>query len=157
MTLDEWRLGDHQKRRIVATLPALSDAIVARVLKQVQTAARKYLRDYDANESRLKDISVFQRRDGKHMLKVERRHYCKRGRVPRVAMRAFITQLVRIYERATGKRIGRRINPYLDRRQEKPHPFLVAGLKTVGKRYAPRIVQQALAQLHSLNINPRGN
>ncbi len=143
MKLSDWRLGDYQRRRIAAALPLRKGVSLARVLNQVQAAARKYLREYDANESKFKDIELIDRRSGKLALKFERRRHKSRGRVRRVAMRAYITALVPIYENATGKRVGRRYDAY--REKETPHPFLAACVKAVGKRYPSRIIQEVLA------------
>lgn len=129
MTLHDWKLGEYQRRRIAATLTLRKGVTLGRVLNRVQAAARKYLREYDANESKYKDIELMEWRSGKLALKVERRRHSSRGRVPRVAMRAYITALVAIHENATGKRVGRRFDAY--REQETPHPFLAACVRAV--------------------------
>jgi hypothetical protein len=142
-------LADFHKQRIVAALPLRKGVSLARVMGKIETAAQRFWREYDAAESKYKDIELIERRSGKLALKVERRRYKSRGRVPRVAMRAYVTALVPIYKNATGKRIGRVNNPYVDSRQEKPHRFLAACLKAVGKRYPSRIIQEVLEDLHA--------
>ena len=146
MKLSEWKLGEYQKRRIAMALPLRKGVSLVRVLSRVQAAARKFLREYDVNESKFKDIELIKRSSGKLALKVQRRRQESRGRVRRVAMRAYIASLVTIYENATGKRVGRRYDTY--REKETPHSFLVACVKAVGKRYPSRIIQEVLSALH---------
>ncbi|HVR21816.1 MAG TPA: hypothetical protein VMU26_00690 [Candidatus Polarisedimenticolia bacterium] len=146
MTIDDWKIADHHNRPIVLALPLREPSSVGRVLNRIEVAARHYLRDYDANESKYTDIELIQRRNGKTALMVTRRRHESRGRVRRDAMRAYITALVTIYERATGKRIGRSNNDYTN--QATRHPFLLACSKAVGKRYPGGIIQEVLEQLH---------
>jgi hypothetical protein len=145
MTIDDWKIAHHHKLLIVLALP-LREPASARVLNRIEVAARHYLRDYDANESKYKDIELVQRRNGKTALMVTRRRHESRGRVLRDAMRAYITALVTIFERATGKQIRRRNNDYTN--QAKRDPFLLACMKVVGRRYPGGIIQEVLEQLH---------
>jgi hypothetical protein len=148
MTLDDWKLSEYHRRRIAAALSLRKGVSLVRVLGQIERTARTYLRDYDANESKYKYIDLIERRSGRMALMVERRRHKSRGRIRREAMRAYVTVLVPIYENATGKRVGRVNNPYVDSNQEKPHPFLAACMKAVGKRYPSRIIQEVLEEFH---------
>jgi hypothetical protein len=67
-------------------------------------------------------------------------------------MGTYVSVLVLIYEKATGKRMGRRYNAYTG--VETPHPFLVECIRAVGRRYPPRVVQNVLADLKK--NRPRG-
>lgn len=145
---------DEQKQSIAATLP--EGTAEARVLKQVEAAARQYLVNHDRDESKILGISlttiVKKGKKPARALQVEWRKLA-RQRPPTPAKRSYIEKLVVIYENATGKKLGRinvieYVGEWMLIPKEKPHPFLVACLGAVHKPYSPRLVQEALHKRH---------
>jgi len=136
------------KSEILSTMKLRRGASGARALRQIEVAAQTYFQDYYSKESNYRGkIELIQRTSGKLALKIERKRHVVRGRVTREAMLAYVLTLLLIYERTTGKRIGRRYDAYAGK--ETPHPFLVACIHLVGRRYPPKIVQRVLGELHA--------
>jgi hypothetical protein len=137
-------ITEFEKKRIAKTLGLVDPAPS---LQKIDVAARRYWRDYDANESKYKNIELIERLNGKLALKLERRRYEVRRRPPRLSLRAYLTAIMAIYERATDKKITRIVYSGGDKRagQHKRHPFVVACLRAVGVHsYPTGIVRQII-------------
>jgi hypothetical protein len=145
------------RRRIASTLPLREGVSVARVLRQTFAAVEQFWDDYEDTGSR---YSIDLRLELQALLLAPRRH-SRAGKPNKVALRSFVKALIAIYEDATGERIGRIINPYVDQKQEKPHPFLAICIEAAsfGKikeddtTYPSRIIQEVLEELHVRQVS----
>lgn len=136
-------LAEFHKKRIAAALPLRKGISADRVLAEIGTATRRFWRDSDA-EARWESINLY-----KDTLVLKRRRYTAKGRPREKALHAYVRTLVTVYERATGRRIGRRVDAYAHDYREKPHPYLAVCMKAAGKRYPRRIIREVLESLHS--------
>lgn len=139
------KLPDFTRRRIASTMP--EGTCSARVLRQIEAKARQYWSRWDRDESRYVQPTVRTVR-GKDYLFLDRRHHESRGKPKRDAMRAYVTALLLIYERATGTKLGRINIEVLDgdhpQYRAKHIPFLQACVRAVGQKYPSRIVQEVI-------------
>jgi hypothetical protein len=134
-------LADLHKRRIGDTLVLRKGVSLDHVMTQVEDATQQFWRDMDAeSEARCKSIEVVDR-----TLKITFNRYESKGAPRKEALRVYVTSLVTIYERATGKRIGRNVDAYARGHSEKPHPFLLACLRAASiARYPRGVIRQVL-------------
>jgi hypothetical protein len=118
-------------------------ALCADIIREIDLAIEEFRQDYFEHESPL-DIQ----RVGKYRL-VQTRKHSLQGRPQKNALRNYIEKVVTIYERWTGKRIGRVYA--VDAHKEKPHPFILAcfsALQLRGHDYPAGIVKEILRELH---------
>lgn len=138
--MNRFKLSTAQKDRIAATMDSKA---TPHVLTQIEKAARKYTHTFYDNESAWKTLDS----------SLNYQPWRKKGKIKKEAMREYLTALVLIHKSATGEWIGR-YNSIVedgtaegDHVQEKPHPYIVACLAAVHKRYAPRLLQEVLHEL----------
>lgn len=137
------KLVELHKRRIAAamTLPDTLSQINA--LQQIENALEIFSVAMGAESmARYKDATV-----KGHILKITFNRYKLKGAPRKAAVRAYITRVAVIYERATGKRLGRNVDA--DTHREQPHPFILACTRAAAIPLYPRgIVREVLAELH---------
>jgi hypothetical protein len=156
--MNDWKLPDFTKRRILAKMPTLKVA-PSHVIRRIEGKMRRYLREWDRHESRYVYPTVKEIR-GKVFLIPDRRHHKSKGKPKRDAVRAYIAGLISIYKDATGENLGR-INIRRRRDPSRPAnrlffvyerktiPFLAVCVKAVGMHYPSRIIQEVLEELHT--------
>jgi hypothetical protein len=140
----DWKLPDSTKARIAATMTGKCSATV---LRQIEAKMRKYLGEWDRKESRFVHPTVREVR-GKTLLYPDRRRHTSKGKPKRDAMRAYVKELLSIYEQATGKKLGRINLEVMDgdhpKYEAKHIPFIQACVRAVGAKYPSRIIQEEL-------------
>jgi hypothetical protein len=114
--MNDWKLPDFTKRRILATMNLLEGVSPSHVMRRIEGKMRRYLREWDRHESRYVYPTV-KEIHGKDYLIPDRRHHRSKGKPKRDAMRSFVDSLRVIYQDATGDAIGR-INTQVGAKEE---------------------------------------
>lgn len=143
------KLAELHKRRIAAAMTLPKDVSQTNVLQQIEGALELFSEEMGRESgARFKDATVRGR-----ILKITFNRYKLKGAPRKAAIRAYIMKVAVIYEKATGKRLGRNVDA--DTHQESPHPFLLACTKMASIRYPRGIVREVLVGLHA-SIKERG-
>lgn len=157
------KLAEGYKRRIAAALPLRKRVSLARVLQEIESAMQRFW-----TEIYHEDRSYVEFREDSWWWAPRQRE--TRGRPRKEALRSYLTTVVGIYGRATGKRLGRNIETpskgakeerqtgrnRTQQHREKIHPFVLACVKAVGLPTGPKyhygypagIVKQVLHDLY---------
>jgi hypothetical protein len=160
-----WQLYEYYRRRIAARMRLRKDVSLDSVLEQIEAAGRIYIREMEAQSAlRYKDGEVLSERCILHTtIPYELKPSPKTGRLvsagapPKLPTRHYVAAVVKIYEAATGRQLGRLNVEVPDNSEEgshsvwKPIPFLKVCMWAVGMqpgKYPNGIIQDVLKELH---------
>ena len=152
---------------IKATLRPLREGVrMAQVIPKIEAAMQtfledapeewkwhniKFVKETDETTGKLHRIVQFTARPYPSKISPKSGRRVSSGRPPKRVLRPFLAALVDIYEKSTGKYLGRTYQPTTKdaNGKEKPHPYIVACLLAVGIRdYPTGLIQEVLEAAH---------
>ena len=108
----------------------------AQLLRKIEAATQRFWKALDA-ESRYENITL-----KGDKLRITRKRHARRGAPKKEAARVYVSELLAIYEAASGQDIKRNVDR--DNGTEHRHPFLAICMKAAGTSYPPRLVREVL-------------